>query len=59
MGAAKEVTSAETLTHAVGAWLTEPHTLDTARDRARGFLARQSDQMDQTVTALLELLPQK
>ena len=57
IGAAKEVTSAETLATAVRTWLDEPHALDTARDRARGFLARQSDQMDQTVTALVELLP--
>jgi 3-deoxy-D-manno-octulosonic-acid transferase len=56
-GAAREVTSAETLTAAVGTWLDTPHALDTARDRGRAFLARQSDQMHHTVAALLDLLP--
>lgn len=57
LGAAHEVQDASSLADAVRTWLDAPHTLDTARARARDFLARQSDQMDDTVTALLDLLP--
>jgi len=57
LGAAREISSAETLAAAVGTWLDDAHALDTARDQGRAFLARQSDQMDRTVAALLDLLP--
>lgn len=59
IGAAQEITSAETLARAVATWRDDPHALEVARAAGRGFLTRQSDQMDKTVAALLDLLPQR
>ncbi len=58
IGAAQEITSAETLARAVATWLNDPHALEVARDAGRGFLDRQSDQLDSTVATLLALMEQ-
>lgn len=57
IGAAQEITSAATLAAAVTTWLDDPHALDRARAAGRGFMARQSDQINTTVATLLQLLP--
>lgn len=58
IGAAQEITSAETLARAVATWLDDPHALEVARNAGRGFLDRQSDQLDSTVATLLALMEQ-
>ncbi|MFW8637190.1 3-deoxy-D-manno-octulosonic acid transferase [Cribrihabitans pelagius] len=56
-GAAVEVENAGGLCREITRWLAEPETLDTARRAAAAFISRQSDQLDNTVEALLKLLP--
>lgn len=57
LGAAAEVHSAAELADQVAKWLDKPDVFQTARDAAAQFISRQSDQLDQTVDALLALLP--
>ncbi|TNJ42698.1 3-deoxy-D-manno-octulosonic acid transferase [Phaeobacter sp. B1627] len=57
LGAAIEITGADTLPAAIDRWLRQPDTLAAARAQGRAFLARQSDQMDKTIAALLSHLP--
>ena len=57
LGAATEITGADTLAAALDSWLRQPATLETAQARGREFLARQSDRMDQTLSTLLTHLP--
>ncbi|WP_264213065.1 3-deoxy-D-manno-octulosonic acid transferase [Leisingera thetidis] len=57
LGAAAEVRSAAELAEQVAGWLEQPERFQAARDAAGQFISRQSDQLDQTVEALLALLP--
>ncbi|OIQ33560.1 MAG: 3-deoxy-D-manno-octulosonic acid transferase [Alphaproteobacteria bacterium MedPE-SWcel] len=57
LGAAVEITGADTLAAALDSWLRQPATLEAAQARGREFLARQSDRMDQTLSTLLTHLP--
>ncbi|MFY0309072.1 3-deoxy-D-manno-octulosonic acid transferase [Leisingera sp. D0M16] len=57
LGAAAEVHSAPDLADQVAEWLEKPDVFQTARNAAREFISRQSDQLDKTVDALLALLP--
>ena len=58
LGAAAEVRSAAELTDQVANWLKQPKVFQAACEAARQFISRQSDQLDETVDALLALLPQ-
>ncbi|UWQ80489.1 3-deoxy-D-manno-octulosonic acid transferase [Leisingera sp. S132] len=59
LGAAVEVQSAADLAAHVLEWLEKPAAFQAARDAAKAFISRQSDQLDKTVDALLALLPRK
>ncbi|NVK16770.1 MAG: 3-deoxy-D-manno-octulosonic acid transferase [Rhodobacteraceae bacterium] len=60
LGAAAEVRSAAAeLAAQVSEWLEKPAVFQAARDGAKAFISRQSDQLDKTVDALLALLPDR
>lgn len=56
-GAAFEAITAEAIAAQITAWLESPHELELACAAATAYIARQSDHLDKTAAALIDLLP--
>ena len=55
-GASREVPDAQTLSHALQSLLSDPQSLDTARDKSRAFADRQTDALHDTAETLSKAL---
>ena len=56
-GAAREVSTAEAIAAQIITWLETPRELELACAAATAYIARQSDHLDKTAAALIDLLP--
>ncbi len=56
-GGARSVHNADTLATAVSDWLTQPDTLRAAQTAATAYVTQQTDQLDMTIKALLQMIP--